>query len=46
MRHSLVRYDGTGLITDPEALTQALVAGIGRAKSYGAGLLSLAPATR
>lgn len=45
MRHSLVRYDGTGLITDPEALTQALVNGIGRAKAYGAGLLSLAPAT-
>ncbi|MFD9099341.1 type I-E CRISPR-associated protein Cas6/Cse3/CasE [Streptomyces collinus] len=45
MRHRLVRYDGTGLITDPRALTQALVAGIGHAKSYGAGLLSLAPAT-
>ncbi|MFF9307097.1 type I-E CRISPR-associated protein Cas6/Cse3/CasE [Streptomyces sp. NPDC014777] len=45
MRHSLIRYDGTAQITDPQTLTQALLTGIGRAKSYGAGLLSLAPAT-
>ncbi|MET7903875.1 type I-E CRISPR-associated protein Cas6/Cse3/CasE [Streptomyces anthocyanicus] len=44
MRHSLIRYDGTATITDPDALTQALLAGIGRGKAYGAGLLSLAPA--
>jgi CRISPR system Cascade subunit CasE len=44
MRHSLIRYDGTATITDPDALTSAVLAGIGRAKSYGAGLLSLAPA--
>jgi CRISPR system Cascade subunit CasE len=44
MRHSLLRYDGTGTVTDPDALTQALLKGIGRAKPYGAGLLSLAPA--
>ncbi|WP_128381292.1 type I-E CRISPR-associated protein Cas6/Cse3/CasE [Streptomyces cavernae] len=44
MRHSLIRYDGTGLVTDPETLTHAVLTGIGRAKSYGAGLLSLAPA--
>ncbi|MFF9779461.1 type I-E CRISPR-associated protein Cas6/Cse3/CasE [Streptomyces sp. NPDC013978] len=43
-RHHLVRYDGTATITDPQALAQALLTGIGRAKSYGAGLLSLAPA--
>ncbi|MYV88995.1 type I-E CRISPR-associated protein Cas6/Cse3/CasE, partial [Streptomyces sp. SID1034] len=30
---------------DPDALTHALLAGIGRAKPYGAGLLTLAPAT-
>ncbi|MFI1393236.1 type I-E CRISPR-associated protein Cas6/Cse3/CasE [Streptomyces griseoaurantiacus] len=45
MRHSLLRYDGTATVTDPEALTQAVLNGIGRGKPYGAGLLSLAPAT-
>ncbi|MFF0742146.1 type I-E CRISPR-associated protein Cas6/Cse3/CasE [Streptomyces sp. NPDC004111] len=44
MRHHLMRYDGTATITDPTALTTALLTGIGRGKSYGAGLLSLAPA--
>ncbi|MFJ8650272.1 type I-E CRISPR-associated protein Cas6/Cse3/CasE [Streptomyces sp. NPDC093546] len=44
MRHHLVRYDGTATVTDPDALTHAVLSGIGRAKSYGAGLLSLAPA--
>ncbi|WP_369185396.1 type I-E CRISPR-associated protein Cas6/Cse3/CasE [Streptomyces sp. Y1] len=45
MRHNLIRYDGTATVTDPEALAAAVLTGIGRAKSYGAGLLSLAPAT-
>ncbi|GAA2880743.1 type I-E CRISPR-associated protein Cas6/Cse3/CasE [Streptomyces mexicanus] len=45
MRHSLIRYDGTATVTDPKALSQALLTGIGRGKPYGAGLLSLAPAT-
>ncbi|CAM5648827.1 CRISPR-associated endoribonuclease Cse3 [Streptomyces viridochromogenes] len=45
MRHSLLRYDGTATVTDPDALETAVVHGIGRAKAYGAGLLSLAPAT-
>ncbi|EMF30792.1 CRISPR-associated Cse3 family protein [Streptomyces gancidicus BKS 13-15] len=45
MRHSLIRYDGTATVTDPTALTQAVLTGIGRGKPYGAGLLSLAPAT-
>ncbi|MER6557905.1 type I-E CRISPR-associated protein Cas6/Cse3/CasE [Streptomyces sp. NPDC001027] len=44
MRHSLIRYDGTATVTDPDALTQAVLNGIGRGKPYGAGLLSLAPA--
>ncbi|MFG2703153.1 type I-E CRISPR-associated protein Cas6/Cse3/CasE [Streptomyces sp. NPDC048386] len=44
MRHHLVRYDGTATVTDPDALTDAVLTGIGRAKSYGAGLLSLGPA--
>ncbi|MEX3106002.1 type I-E CRISPR-associated protein Cas6/Cse3/CasE [Streptomyces sp. ST1015] len=42
--YQLVRYDGTATVTDPDALTRAVLTGIGRAKSYGAGLLSLAPA--
>jgi CRISPR system Cascade subunit CasE len=45
MRHSLIRFDGTATIADPDSLRTALLTGIGRAKSYGAGLLSLAPAT-
>ncbi|REE61419.1 CRISPR-associated Cse3 family protein [Streptomyces sp. 3212.3] len=44
MRHSLIRYDGTATITDPDALAQAVLTGIGRGKAYGAGLLSLARA--
>ncbi|MFJ6861482.1 type I-E CRISPR-associated protein Cas6/Cse3/CasE [Streptomyces werraensis] len=42
VRHHLVRYDGTATVTDPDALSEAVLTGIGRAKSYGAGLLSLA----
>ncbi|MFF2101740.1 type I-E CRISPR-associated protein Cas6/Cse3/CasE [Streptomyces sp. NPDC058202] len=45
MRHSLLRYDGTATITDPTALAEAVRSGIGRGKPYGAGLLSLAPAS-
>ncbi|WP_435613473.1 type I-E CRISPR-associated protein Cas6/Cse3/CasE [Streptomyces sp. bgisy159] len=45
MRHSLLRYDGTATVTDPDALRDAVTHGIGRGKPYGAGLLSLAPAT-
>ena len=44
MRHSLIRFDGTATVTDAEALTHAVLTGIGRGKPYGAGLLSLAPA--
>ncbi|MDF3292364.1 type I-E CRISPR-associated protein Cas6/Cse3/CasE [Streptomyces silvisoli] len=43
IKHQLIRYDGTATITDPQALTAAVLDGIGRGKSYGAGLLSLAP---
>jgi CRISPR system Cascade subunit CasE len=39
-----VRFDGHLVVTDPAAFTDAVVNGIGRAKSYGCGLLSLAPA--
>ncbi|MFF4248885.1 type I-E CRISPR-associated protein Cas6/Cse3/CasE [Streptomyces sp. NPDC001822] len=44
IRHSLIRYDGTATVTDPDALHEAILAGVGRGKPYGAGLLSLAPA--
>jgi CRISPR system Cascade subunit CasE len=44
MRHSLLRYDGTATVIDPDALHDAVIHGIGRGKPYGAGLLSLAPA--
>ncbi|MCG8970219.1 type I-E CRISPR-associated protein Cas6/Cse3/CasE [Streptomyces sp. CL12-4] len=44
VRHHLVRYDGTATVADPDALAEAVLVGIGRAKSYGAGLLSLARA--
>lgn len=40
----LTRFDGTATVTDPAALTTALTDGIGRGKSYGAGLLTLRPA--
>lgn len=39
-----VRYDGHLIITDPEQFTIAVRDGIGRAKAYGCGLISLSPA--
>ncbi len=36
------QYDGIGTITDPERLREAVLNGVGRAKAYGCGLLSLA----
>jgi CRISPR system Cascade subunit CasE len=44
IRHDLTRFDGVALVEDPEAVTAAVLDGIGRGKSYGGGLLSLAPA--
>lgn len=40
----LTQFDGTATITDPDALNAALRCGIGKGKSYGAGLLTLMPA--
>ncbi|MEV0141644.1 type I-E CRISPR-associated protein Cas6/Cse3/CasE [Streptomyces globisporus] len=37
-------YEGVAEVRDPAKLRAALLAGIGRGKSYGCGLLSLAPA--
>ena len=36
-------FDGRLTVTDPEALRRALTSGIGRAKAYGCGLMTLAP---
>lgn len=42
--HSLIQFDGHATITDPDHLRHAVTHGIGKAKAYGAGLLTLAPA--
>ncbi|MFF0146547.1 CRISPR system Cascade subunit CasE [Amycolatopsis sulphurea] len=39
-----VRFDGRLVVTDVGAFTAALVNGVGRAKAYGCGLISVAPA--
>lgn len=39
-----VRFDGHLVVTDADAFAEAVATGIGRAKSYGCGLISLAPA--
>ncbi len=42
--HFGVRFDGVLTVTDPEVLKKAVRQGIGPAKAFGFGLLSLAPA--
>ncbi|MFF5945951.1 type I-E CRISPR-associated protein Cas6/Cse3/CasE [Streptomyces althioticus] len=42
--HAITMFEGDAVITDPETLRTAVLTGIGRARSFGAGLLSLAPA--
>lgn len=39
-------YEGAARVTDPDALRRALVAGIGRSKAYGCGLMTLARVRR
>ncbi|APE34756.1 type I-E CRISPR-associated protein Cas6/Cse3/CasE [Nocardia mangyaensis] len=41
---STATFEGTLQVTDPQRLRAALVGGIGRAKGYGCGLITLAPA--
>ncbi|MFF0446702.1 type I-E CRISPR-associated protein Cas6/Cse3/CasE [Streptomyces sp. NPDC004609] len=43
INRAAVLFEGTATVRDPEALRSALLLGIGRSKSYGCGLLSLAP---
>ncbi|WP_280502410.1 type I-E CRISPR-associated protein Cas6/Cse3/CasE [Nocardia farcinica] len=42
---STATYEGTLEVADPSTLRRALVGGIGRAKGYGCGLMTLAPPT-
>ncbi|GAA3857752.1 type I-E CRISPR-associated protein Cas6/Cse3/CasE [Streptomyces sedi] len=42
-RFTLTRFDGIARITNPTALHTALTTGIGPARSFGAGLLTIAP---
>ena len=44
MTHASTVFTGVVQVVDPDALQSALRSGIGRAKSFGFGLLSLAPA--
>ncbi|MEU8271822.1 type I-E CRISPR-associated protein Cas6/Cse3/CasE [Sphaerisporangium sp. NPDC049002] len=43
VRHAVVRFDGSAVVTDPDVVHAAVLHGIGRGKTYGCGLLSLAP---
>ena len=43
LAHVAVRFEGLLQVTDPALLSEAVRAGIGSAKSFGFGLLSLAP---
>ncbi|MGW4290441.1 type I-E CRISPR-associated protein Cas6/Cse3/CasE [Streptomyces sp. NPDC004673] len=45
VHHQGTRFDGTATVHDADALRHAVLNGIGRSKTYGCGLLSLAPAT-
>ncbi|GLU49912.1 type I-E CRISPR-associated protein Cas6/Cse3/CasE [Nocardiopsis ansamitocini] len=42
IKHPVVRFEGTAVIADAEAVRAAVLTGIGRGKSHGCGLLSLA----
>lgn len=45
LRHAVTQFDGIATIADPTPLREALLGGVGRARSYGCGLLSIAPLT-
>ncbi|MFE3558752.1 type I-E CRISPR-associated protein Cas6/Cse3/CasE [Streptomyces sp. NPDC059193] len=46
IRGRVTRFEGTATITDTPALQTALTAGVGRGRTFGTGLLSIAPLTR
>lgn len=39
--HGVTRFEGTAVVTDPGSLRESVLTGIGRARTYGCGLLSL-----
>lgn len=43
IRHTLTQFDGVAAVADARALSAAITAGVGRGKSHGCGLLSIAP---
>ncbi|MEE1753537.1 type I-E CRISPR-associated protein Cas6/Cse3/CasE [Streptomyces sp. SP18CS02] len=43
VRLTRVTFDGRLRVTDPDALRRTLTAGLGKAKAYGCGLMTLAP---
>lgn len=43
IHHAITRFDGTAIVHDPDATRRAVHDGVGRARSYGCGLLTLAP---
>jgi hypothetical protein len=44
IRHTLTQFDGVAAVAEPTTVTSAIITGVGRGKSYGCGLLSIAPA--
>jgi len=42
IQHAVTRFDGVAVVTDPDRLRAAVLAGVGRGKSHGCGLLTLA----
>ncbi|NKZ00879.1 type I-E CRISPR-associated protein Cas6/Cse3/CasE [Nocardiopsis alborubida] len=44
VRLHMTRFDGHAVVNDPEAVRKAVVEGVGRGKSFGCGMLSLASA--
>ncbi|MFJ1913231.1 type I-E CRISPR-associated protein Cas6/Cse3/CasE [Streptomyces sp. NPDC088147] len=44
IHHARCLFEGTATVADPDLLRRRVAEGIGRGKSYGCGLLSLAPA--
>jgi CRISPR system Cascade subunit CasE len=43
IRHAITRFDGIATVADTQLLRTAVLNGIGRGKSHGCGLLSIAP---
>ncbi|GAB3551851.1 CRISPR system Cascade subunit CasE [Actinopolyspora lacussalsi] len=46
VKHGVSRFEGVGMVTDPDALRAAVIDGIGRARTFGCGMLSVGPEER